>query len=40
MATAENTVLSGHITQLGERAAEGTPIEIAEVDIRGAMRKT
>jgi ribosome maturation factor RimP len=36
MATAENTVLTDHVTQLGERAAEGTPIEIAEVDIRGA----
>jgi ribosome maturation factor RimP len=36
MATAENTVITDHVTQLGERAAEGTPIEIAEVDIRGA----
>jgi len=36
MPTAENTVLTDHVTQLGERAAEGTPIEIAEVDIRGA----
>jgi len=38
MATAENTVLTDHVTQLGERAAAGTPIEIAEVDIRGAGR--
>jgi ribosome maturation factor RimP len=38
MATAENTVLTDHVTRLGERAAEGTQIEIAEVDIRGAGR--
>jgi ribosome maturation factor RimP len=38
MATAENTVLIDHVTQLGERAAEGTQIEIAEVDVRGAGR--
>ena len=38
MATAENTVLTEHVTQLGERAAEGTQIEIAEVEIRGAGR--
>jgi ribosome maturation factor RimP len=38
MATAENTVLTDHVTQLGERAAAGTQIEIAEVDIRGAGR--
>jgi ribosome maturation factor RimP len=38
MATAENTVLTDHVTQLGERAAEGTQIEIAEVEVRGAGR--
>ena len=38
MATAENTVLTDHVTQLGERAAAGTQIEIAEVQIRGAGR--
>ena len=38
MATAENTVLTEHVTQLGERAAEGTQIEIAEVEVRGAGR--
>jgi ribosome maturation factor RimP len=36
MATAENTVLTDQVTQLGERAATGTQIEIAEVQIRGA----
>jgi len=38
MATAENTVLTDHVTRLGERAAAGTQIEIAEVEIRGAGR--
>jgi ribosome maturation factor RimP len=38
MATAENLVLSDHITQLGERAAQGTQIEIVEVQVRGAGR--
>jgi ribosome maturation factor RimP len=36
MATAENTVLTDHVTLLGERAAADTQIEIAEVQIRGA----
>ena len=36
MATAENTVLTDHVTLLGERAAAGTQIDIAEVQIRGA----
>jgi ribosome maturation factor RimP len=36
MPAAENTVLTDHVTQLGERAATGTPIEIVEVQIRGA----
>jgi ribosome maturation factor RimP len=38
MATAENMVLKDHVTRLGERAAEGSPIEIVEVEIRGAGR--
>ena len=36
MATADKTVLTDQVTQLGERAATGTQIEIAEVQIRGA----
>ncbi len=36
MATAENSVLTDHATLLCERAAMGTPIEIVEVEIRGA----
>jgi ribosome maturation factor RimP len=36
MATAENTVLTDLVTRLGERAAAGTQIEVAEVQIRGA----
>ena len=38
MAAAENTILTEGVTRLGERAAEGTPIEIADVEIRGAGR--
>ena len=36
MPTAENTGLTDQVTLLGERAAIGTQIEIAEVQIRGA----
>lgn len=36
MAAAENEALTSHVTQLSERAAAGTPIEIADVQIRGA----
>ncbi len=39
MATAANLILTDHVTQLGERAAAGTPIEIVEVDIRGSGAK-
>ena len=36
MSAAENTVLTNHVTLLGERAAADTQIEIADVQIRGA----
>jgi ribosome maturation factor RimP len=36
MPAAENTVLTDQVTNLGECAAVGTQIEIAEVQIRGA----
>lgn len=36
MPAAENKGLTDHVTILGERAATGTQIEIAEVQIRGA----
>jgi ribosome maturation factor RimP len=36
MPAAENTGLIDRVTHLGERAAQGTQIEIAEVQIRGA----
>lgn len=36
MSAAENTGLIDLVTRLGERAAMGTPIEVVEVQIRGA----
>ena len=36
MPAVENTGLTNQVTHLGERAAAGTQIEIAEVQIRGA----
>lgn len=36
MPAAENAALTSHVTQLSERAAAGTAIEIAEVQVRGA----
>lgn len=36
MATAERTDILDRITELGERAAAGTPVEIVEVQLRGA----
>lgn len=36
MPTVEKAGLIEHLTELGEQAAAGTPIEIAEVELRGA----
>jgi len=36
MAAADNTGLTEQLTELGERAAIGTEVEIAEVQVRGA----